>query len=206
MTSLDDLIGKARMLLSDGHSPEQISDELSLSMETVTWLLTQHGGAEAPKDVHIDWTAVSSDAGMLDLTASMMIRRYEIAVTDGQGLLNPEEAGFETVVGISFSGVPMATMIAQGTDSRLAIYHPAKHNPAKNKVGSISGSFAPVTGRQCVIVDDVITTGKTLHEVVDYLRSHGARPVAIWVLFDKRGIRSVEGVPVFSLYNISRID
>jgi orotate phosphoribosyltransferase len=206
MTSLDELINKAQILLSDGHSPEQIGDELSLSMETVTWLLTQQRGEEAPKDVHIDWTATSADARMLDLTTEMMIRRYEIAVEEGQIPLRSGEADFDTVVGISLSGVPVATLIARGTGTRLAIYRPAKHSPAQKKVGSVSGSFASVAGRSCIIVDDVSTTGKTLHEVVEYLRAHGAKPIAIWVLFDKRGVKAVEGVPVFPLYTVSRID
>ena len=76
MSSLDDLIGRARMLLGEGHSPGQIADELSLSMETVTWLLTQAKGTTAPKDVHIDWSAVSSQAPLLEETALMLLRRY----------------------------------------------------------------------------------------------------------------------------------
>ncbi len=44
MSSLDELIRRAKELLSEGHSPGQIADELSLSMETVTWLLTQAKG------------------------------------------------------------------------------------------------------------------------------------------------------------------
>ena len=73
-------------------------------------------------------------------------------------------------------------------------------------MGSISGNFAPVSGKRCIIVDDVITSGKTMHEVVKYLKKHNAVPVAIWVIFDKRGIKDVEGVPVYSLFKISRID
>lgn len=206
MSSLDELINKAQLLLSDGHSPEQIADELSLSMETVTWLLTQQRSAEAPKDVHIDWTAMSSDAGMLDLVGQMLVRRHEGAAADGQVFSGEEAAEYDTVVGISLSGVPMATIIASQTWKRLAIYHPAKHSPAEKKVGSISGNFASIAGHACVIVDDVITTGRTLHEVVDYLRAHGARPVAIWVIFDKRDMRDVEGVPVLPLCRVSRID
>ncbi|WP_298665413.1 orotate phosphoribosyltransferase-like protein [uncultured Methanofollis sp.] len=206
MSSLDELINKAQLLLSDGHSPEQIADELSLSMETVTWLLTQQRSAEAPKDVHIDWTAMSSDAGMLDLLGEMLIRRHEGAATGGQFFPGPDAAAYDTVVGISLSGVPMATIIASHMEKRLAIYHPAKHSPAEKKVGSISGNFASIAGHACVIVDDVITTGRTLHEVVDYLRAHGARPVAIWVIFDKRDMRAVEGVPVLPLCTVSRID
>jgi orotate phosphoribosyltransferase len=42
--------------------------------------------------------------------------------------------------------------------------------------------------------------------VVKYLKKHNATPVAICVIFDKRGIRDIEGVPVYSLFRISRID
>ena len=73
-------------------------------------------------------------------------------------------------------------------------------------MGSISGNFAPVSGKRCIIVDDVITSGNTMQEVVKYLKKHNAVPIAIWVIFDKRGIKDVDGVPVYSLFKISRID
>ena len=193
MSSLDDLISRAKVLLSEGHSPGQIADELSLSMETVTWLLTQAKGSTAPKDVHIDWTAVSSDAALLDETALMLMKRY-YGSEKGEDTDSP---AFGVVVGIALSGIPLATIIAVQEDARLAIYHP---------VGSISGNFATVAGEKCIVVDDVITSGNTMREVVKYLKKHGATPVAIWVIFDKRGIKDVDGVPVFSLFKISRID
>ncbi len=203
MSSLDDLIGRAKLLLSEGHSPGQIADELSLSMETVTWLLTQVKGAAAPKDVHIDWTAVSSSAPLLEETAFMLLRRYY----DAQNIPVDEQPHNATViVGIALSGIPLATIIAVQEDAKLAIYHPAKQNASERPVGSISGNFAPVSGERCIIVDDTITSGTTMKEVVKYLKKHGASPVAIWVIFDKRGIKDVEGVPVYSLFKISRID
>jgi len=204
MSSLDDLIQKAQMLLSEGHSPGQIADELSLSMETVTWLLTQQKGMEIPKDVHIDWTAVSGHAPLLDEIAMMMLKRYYIAL-DEKDETSPEK--FPTViVGIAISGIPLATLIAVEEDVKIAIYHPAKHSTQDPPVGSVSGNFATIAGERCIIVDDVITSGNTMHEVVRYLRRHGSVPVAIWVMFDKRGLRDVDGVPVFSLFQISRID
>ena len=203
MSSLDDLIGRAKLLLSEGHSPGQIADELSLSMETVTWLLTQVKGAAAPKDVHIDWTAVSSSAPLLEETAFMLLRRYY----DTQDIPADAHAHDATViVGIALSGIPLATIIAVQEDAKLAIYHPAKQNASERPVGSISGNFAPVSGERCIIVDDTITSGTTMKEVVKYLKKHGASPIAIWVIFDKRGIKDVEGVPVYSLFKISRID
>jgi orotate phosphoribosyltransferase len=203
MSSLDDLIARAKLLLSEGHSPGQIADELSLSMETVTWLLTQVKGAAAPKDVHIDWTAVSSSAPLLEETALMLLRRYYADQDDSSGA-HARDAGL--IVGIALSGIPLATIIAVQEAAKLAIYHPAKQNTSERPVGSISGNFAPVTGERCIIVDDTITSGKTMKEVVKYLKKHGASPVAIWVIFDKRGIRDIEGVPVYSLFKISRID
>lgn len=202
MSSLDDLIAKAKMLLSEGHSPGQIADELSLSMETVTWLLTQEKGSAAPKDVHIDWTAVSSNAPLLEEMALMLVKRY-YGTKGNENLTTPAA---EVIVGIALSGIPIATLIAVQKDAKLAIYHPAKQNQSDRSMGSMSGNFATITGEKCIIVDDVITSGKTMREVVKYLKKHGATPIAIWVIFDKRGIKDVDGVPVYSLFKISRID
>jgi orotate phosphoribosyltransferase len=203
MSSLEDLIGRAKVLRSEGHSPGQIADELSLSMETVTWLLTQAKGTVAPRDVHIDWTSVSSSAPLLEQTACMLLGRYYGDRTLPQG---EAARAAEVIVGIALSGIPLATIIAVEENAKLAIYHPAKQNASERPVGSMSGNFAPVSGERCIIVDDTITSGTTVKEVVKYLKKHGATPVAIWVIFDKRGIKDVEGVPVYSLFRISRID
>jgi orotate phosphoribosyltransferase len=202
MSSLDDLIGRAKMLLAEGHSPGQIADELSLSMETVTWLLTQAKGSTAPKDVHIDWTAVSSQAPLLEETASMLLNRYYQSVP-AESVGSPAA---DVIVGIALSGIPLATLIAVQEAAQLAIYHPSKQNQSDKPTGSISGNFATVNGHRCIIVDDVITSGNTMKEVVKYLKKHNATPVAIWVIFDKRGIKEIEGVPVYALFKISRID
>ena len=189
---------RAKALHADGHGPSQIADELNLSMETVTWLLTREKGKAVPRDVLIDWSGVSSRAGLLEDLAVLMADR---AMADGE-----EIPDIGVVVGIALSGVPLATLVALQADARLAVYHPARASQGEKKVGSVSGNFAEISGQRCLIVDDVITSGKTLREVVGYLRGHGATPVAIWVIFDKRGLREVEGVPVTSLFRVSRLD
>ncbi|MDD1729916.1 MAG: orotate phosphoribosyltransferase-like protein [Methanospirillum sp.] len=198
MSTIEDLIQRARHLRSEGHSPGQIADELSLSMETVTWLLTQEKGASTPKDVHIDWTAVSGDAVLLEQSAMMLLSRYH--------KMQQDATSPTAIVGISISGIPLATFMSAAETSRLAIYHPSKHSTVENPVGSMSGNFEINPGDRCVVVDDVITSGDTLHEVVAYLKNHGCTPLACCVIFDKRGIREIEGVPVYSLFRISRID
>jgi orotate phosphoribosyltransferase len=203
MSSLDELIQRAKLLLSEGHSPGQIADELSLSMETVTWLLTQQKGAAIPKDVHIDWTGVSGYAPALDEIASLMETRYFCGEREAD--LSSEQQA-TVITGISISGIPLATLIAAREGLKLAIYHPSKQGTGEHPVGSISGNFSSVHEERCIIVDDVITSGNTMKEVVQYLRRHGASPLAIWVIFDKRGLKDVDGVPVYSLFRISRID
>ncbi|MCD4797792.1 MAG: orotate phosphoribosyltransferase, partial [Methanosarcinales archaeon] len=63
-----------------------------------------------------------------------------------------------------------------------------------------------VSGKKCIIVDDVVTTGSTIKEVISILKSKKAIPTAIGVLIDKKGFDSIEGVPVCSLLRVSRVD
>ena len=196
MTSLDDLIKKARHLRTEGHSPGQIADELALSLETVTWLLTRDDStSESPRDVHINWSTVSSDGFLLEQSAIMLTHLFT----------SRQEELPTTIIGISMSGIALSTCIATAMRSRLAIFHPADHGNGCTK-GSLLGNFAEVNGETCLIVDDVITSGKSLREVIEYLKIHGATPVGCCVLFDKRGIQHIDGIAVYSLYKISRID
>jgi orotate phosphoribosyltransferase len=202
MSSLDELIRRARLLHAEGHSQSQISEELNLSMETVTYLLMKEKEGAVPKDVLIDWTSVSGRADLLDDLAALMVGRSR-SPAGGEGEPGPEPTA---VVGIALSGVPLATLIGLQEGLSFAIYYPSRHSTATPPVGSLSENFAPVGGEDCIIVDDVITSGKTLREAVDYLRGRGATPLAIWVIFDKRGLGEIDGVPVKALFRVSRLD
>ncbi|MDV4342024.1 orotate phosphoribosyltransferase-like protein [Methanoculleus sp. YWC-01] len=203
MSALEELITKAKALQAEGHTPGQVSDELGLSMETVTWLLTQQKGMEAPKDVHIDWTAIGSHGTLLSDMAMMMLKRF-LYLPEAESAYPPGEIP-DTVVGIALSGIPLATLIAAEEGLKLAVYLPAKHSRSETPTGSLSGTFSTISGQRCIIIDDVVTTGTTLTEVVQFLRRHGATPMAVWSLFNKQGVREIDGVPVHSLFAISRL-
>jgi orotate phosphoribosyltransferase len=206
MSSLDELIGKAKMLQSEGHGPSQIADELSLSMETITWLLTQQKDTEAPKDIHINWTVVGGNADMLRDAALLLLKRYYYGEADARNGDLTEVPAPELVVGVAHSGIPLATIIAAEEGAQFTMYHPKKHAQGENPVGSISGNFAQVQGRHCLVIDDVITSGNTMKDIIGHLRNHGAMPEAVCVLFNKRNISDIDGVPVYSLFQVSRID
>ena len=106
-------------------------------METVTWLLTQaNGGAAAPKDVHIDWTAVSSQAPLLDGIALMLMNRYYGSQKD------PAAASADVIVGIALSGIPLATVISveEGFADWPSIIH-RNRTPATIPWGQLPGTL-----------------------------------------------------------------
>ena len=137
MSSLDELIAKAKALHSDNHSPSQIADELSLSVETVTWLLTQEKSGSAPKDVHIDWTAVSSYADMLYDISLMLLRQWDHAQEESASAGYIPEREPTVAIGVAHSGIPIATLIAAEANLRLTMYYPAKHAGGNEPTGSM---------------------------------------------------------------------
>jgi len=72
--------------------------------------------------------------------------------------------------------------------------------------GTISQNFAQVEGKNCVLIDDVVTSGTTLSEAVAVLEGLGAKPLAIAVLIDKKGIDEISGVPLNALLRVTRVD
>ena len=65
MKNIETLIKKATELKSEGLVEGQISEELNVSSETVTWLLTHAettGTAQGPKDISVDWSMIGKSA------------------------------------------------------------------------------------------------------------------------------------------------
>ncbi|PSP88951.1 orotate phosphoribosyltransferase-like protein, partial [Halobacteriales archaeon QH_8_68_33] len=71
--------------------------------------------------------------------------------------------------------------------------------------GSFSRNFAEIRDRDCYVVDDTITSGTTMTEAITAVRERGGNPVACAVLTDKRGVESLDGVPVYSLVQVLRV-
>ena len=120
----------------------------------------------------------------------------------------------DVVVGVAVSGIPFATMMADfledmsGIETSLAVFHPNKHRKLDDDTdgeGAISTNFSSVEGKKVVIVDDVITSGRTIKEVIDAVHDHGGEPIAVVVLIDKVGISEIKGIPVESLVQVKRI-
>ena len=196
----EELIKKAYELRSRGFTTGEIADELNVSKDTARWLVLQMSGKKieteaekAPIDFAIDWKNLgSSSARMMYVSAAM-------------ANLALEYGDVEVVVGITVSGVPFATMMAEIIGADMTVFHPIKHRKEEDAKGVISSNFASVDGKKVVIVDDVITSGRTINEAIDVLNGLGADPLGVVVLIDKKGISEIGNVPVESLIRVSRL-
>jgi orotate phosphoribosyltransferase len=205
MKNIENLMKKATELKAEGLVEGQISEELNVSGETVTWLLThaeKTSTSPGPKDISVDWSAIGRSAFRLNhISEAMTDIIYET--------LDANESSVDVVVGIALSGLPIASMVANDLAAELAVYIPSKQMIAqenKRAKGNLSSNFSDVQDKDCIIVDDVVTSGQTLEEAVEYLDEHGARINAIAVLIDKKGTEEIAGVPVVSLLKVMRVN
>ena len=204
MKNIDDLIQKVVELKSSGLVTGQIADELNVSRETVTWLLTRSKkevSFPAPKDISVDWSNIGKSSFRLRYASQILCDMvYEV--------LSETDSEVDTVVGIASSGVPIASLMADELGAEFAVFHSLKEHSekVKNSVGTFSRNFGNVHDKNCVIVDDVITSGSTIVEVIERLREYGGKPLAAVVLVDKKGADMLSEVPVRSMVRIVRLD
>ncbi len=210
MRNVNDLIEKAIEMRNRGLRAGEIADELNISRETATWLLTRtkkegkEGGAPAaaPKDIFIDWSTIGKSSSRLMLVATCLADMVE-------EVLNDLDTNVDVVVGIALSGVPFANVVAYQYGVELAVMHPGKHQTELGKHQQVqptmSENYADVKGKRCVIIDDVVTTGSTMEEAIKLIDDLGGETVAIAVMLDKRGADTIGTVPVRSLIKIGRV-
>lgn len=202
MKSIDDLTESARELKERGLKSGEIADELNVSRETANWLLThaQDEDEAPPGDIHLDWSALGSSSHRLALVSWAMADLVREDVEEDP----------EVVVGIAKAGVPIATHVAEEFDSRLAEYTPRKQKWSDEEYddlkGSFSRNFADVEGRRCAIIDDVVTSGRTLTEAIRFVDEQGGKPVSAAVFANKSEETSIDGVRVNSLVHVVRVE
>lgn len=205
MKTIDELTRKAIELQAAGLLTGQIADELNISRETATWLLVhakKGDSTAAPKDIYIDWSNIGRSSYRQRLIAGALVDM----ILD---CLGETEQEIDVVVGVALSGIPLANLAADELGCEFTTFHPNKQRwepESKETKGTISQNFACVEGKNCILIDDVVTSGTTLKEAVAVLEGLGAKPVAIAVLIDKKGIDDISGVPLNALLRVTRVD
>ncbi len=187
MKEIDSLIAKALKYKESGLSDYEIGEELNVSKETASWLLTK-GTREKPEgDVKIGWRSIG--------IYPARIRSIAEALTDI--ILEETEKrnlNVDTIVGVAINGIPYALYIADALCLELAVFR-----PSHDKSGAFSSNYAAVQGKNVVIIDDVVGSGETFKKAIKSLKNEKANPVLCVAIINKRSHNDVQGVPLRAL-------
>ena len=185
--SIEELKALASNLMKEGLNTQQIADELSLSQDTITWLLSGTGDSERPSDVRIGWRTLGVRPQRIAAVGSIMAD-----VAD-------EELGFEnidTVVGISINGIAFAYEVARILESDMTAFRTTDKGEGS---GSLSNKYSQVAGKRVVIIDDVLSSGKTMSKTIQSIRTAGGEVSLAIVLVNKTTRNEVDDVPLRGL-------
>lgn len=124
---------------------------------------------------------------------------------------------FDMLFGPAYKGIPLAAVtvaaLAEQHNRDLPFCYNRKEAKTHGEGGSLVG--APLQGR-VAIIDDVITAGTAIREVLSIIDKHNAKPAAVVVGLNRqeRGqgqlsaideLEKETGVPVISIVNLSHI-
>ena len=124
---------------------------------------------------------------------------------------------FDVLFGPAYKGIPIAAATAVALAEHHELDVPWCFNRKEAKDHGEGGSLvgAPLEGR-VLIIDDVITAGTAIREVMDIIGKTPAKPAAVMVALDRQekgkgelsAIQEVErdyGIPVLSIVNLSQL-
>ena len=185
VSSIEELRITAGNLRKEGLNSQQIADELSLSQDTISWLLAGNQKIEDRlPDVRIGWRTIGVKPNRIAAVGTIMAD-----VAD-------EELGFDeidTVVGISINGISFAHEVASNLDCEFTVYRTTDKGDGS---GSLSNKYGQVSGKKVVIVDDVLSTGQTMTKTINSIRNAGGEVGLVIVLVNKTMRNEIEGVPL----------
>jgi orotate phosphoribosyltransferase len=177
--SIEELRAQAYGMRKEGLNSQQIADELSLSQDTISWLLTEGGNEDRPTDVRIGWRSIGVRPERIAAVGTIMAD-----VADEELGLE----GIDTVVGISF-----AHEVARNLGAEFTIF---RNVEGEDGQGVLSNKYGKVAGKKVVIIDDVLSSGVTMGKTIEAIRSVGGDVGLAIVLVNKTTRNEIQDVPL----------
>ena len=149
-------------------------------------------------DIYINLSNIQSNTQRLHLLSSLVSHFISQDVKENR-IAEPD-----IVVGIELTGIPLSTLVADNLGKSLTIMRHGGRGEKQSKGESwiVNRAFADPSGKRAIIIDDVITSGVTIVEVIRSLKSTRTEVEAIYVVFDKRGNDRLDGVLVRPLVSV----
>ncbi len=191
MKDVNAIAKKALEYKEKGLSEKEIADELHLSPETVTWLLTRGiKGGEPPKDVKIGWRSIGVYGNRIGFMAAAMA---DIALEE----MEKRQMDADAILGVAINGIPLAALVSEELGKEMIIYRPSQERHGKG--GAFSSNYASPQGKKVLVVDDVVSTGDTIKAAISDLHDAGGTAVLAVVLVNKTAQDEISGVPLRAL-------
>lgn len=105
----------------------------------------------------------------------------------------------QVVAGPTTGGIIISYEVARHLGLRsIFAENPTGPLDAEGGGRSFQRGFTIAPGERVLVVDDVLTTGGSVRDVLDAVRAAGGEPLAVAVLIDRSGGKADFGVPFFS--------
>ena len=190
--SIEKMAKKANELREEGHTTREIGQEMHLSKATIEWLLAKQASSDfsekLPPDVKVGWRSIGVSGSRINSIAEIMA---DIILEEQE----KREFDFDMIAGITNNGVPLATIISDLLGADFGIIRPSREGTKTN----YASNYASLKNKNVVIVDDVISTGSTTKEAINFIRESEGTPVMIIVLINKKPDNELENVPLRAL-------
>lgn len=106
-------------------------------------------------------------------------------------------SGVDLVIGPAMGGILIAYEVAR------SLGKPCLFAERENGKMTLRRGFAIEPGKRVLVVEDVITTGGSVHEVLDLVRDSGGEPAGVGVIVDRSGGKADFVVPLRALLTLS---
>ena len=190
--SIEKMAAKVKELKDKGQGNREISQEMNLSQATVEWLLAKQASEKfdeaLPPDVKVGWRTIGVSGSRIQAIAEIMA---DVILEEQDNL------GFELdmVAGVANNGVPLATMVSDLLGVDFGVIRPSREGTQIN----YASNYAGLKGKNIVIIDDVVSSGSTAEEVIEFVRAREGVPVLAMVLINKRADNKIDDVPLRAL-------
>lgn len=183
MKEIEALINKALKLKDGGLTEHEIADELNVSKETASWLLSKGKEKKPEGDIKVGWRSVGVYPNRIGFISD--------ALCD---IILEECEEVDTVVGIAINGIPFATAVADKLGLEMSVFRP--HH---EKSGAFSSNYASVKNKKVVLVDDVTGTGNTFKSTAKATKAEKGKPVLCLSVINKSARDKINDIKLRSL-------
>ena len=190
--SIENMAIKANELREEGHTTREIGQEMHLSKATIEWLLAKQASSnfseQLPPDVKVGWRSIGVSGSRINSIAEIMA---DIILEEQE----KREFDFDMIAGITNNGIPLATVISDLLGADFGMIRPSREGTQTN----YASNYPTLKNKNVVIVDDVISTGSTTKEAINFVREKEGNPVMVIVLINKKPDDELEKVPLRAL-------